>query len=142
MSAFLAMNTPITLGMLMSPPTAKWIAFWQFVNQSYMAALNYHNRNESSIISNREIFKGFSMAVGSAIIVALTLRRLTSRIKVSGLILNAGISSVASSCAGVCNTVFMRQAEIKQGIDYYSSPDLNPDSKIGVSTECAKKAIF
>jgi len=52
MSAFMATNTPISFGMLMSPPTMFYTILWQSVNQSYMATLNYQNKNASSVFTN------------------------------------------------------------------------------------------
>lgn len=47
MSGFLAANLPITFGLLMAPPTMFNTIFIQWVNQSYMAGLNYANKNAS-----------------------------------------------------------------------------------------------
>ena len=43
MSGFVILNTPILFGMLLAPQTTVNIAFFQFINQTYNAGLNYGN---------------------------------------------------------------------------------------------------
>ena len=103
-----------------------------------MAGLNYANRNPSSTFTNQDLSMGYAAAVGSSLTVAISLRMLTSGLtkKASGsrlLVLNTIVSAFAASCAGFCNTTFMRQAEVSQGIDVFTSPDLSQNSKVGIS---------
>ena len=55
-SAFVPTNIPIITGMLISPPGQFWTIFWQWLNQTYNAGLNYGNRNASSTQTNYELF--------------------------------------------------------------------------------------
>jgi hypothetical protein len=48
MCAFVPTNLPIIFGMLMTPPTPANTIFWQWINQTYNAGMNYGNRNASS----------------------------------------------------------------------------------------------
>lgn len=48
MCAFVPTNLPIIFGMLMTPPTPLNTMFWQWINQTYNAGMNYGNRNASS----------------------------------------------------------------------------------------------
>jgi CxxC motif-containing protein len=48
MSGFIIFNAPILFGVLMTAQTPLNIMFFQLVNQSYNAGLNYGNRNASS----------------------------------------------------------------------------------------------
>ena len=48
MCAFVPTNLPIIFGMLMTPPTPLNTAFWQWINQTYNAGMNFGNRNASS----------------------------------------------------------------------------------------------
>lgn len=48
MCAFVPTNLPIIFGMLMTPPTPVNTIFWQWINQTYNAGMNYGNRNASS----------------------------------------------------------------------------------------------
>ena len=42
-SAFVPISVPISVGMVMSPPTQLWTIFWQVINTTYCAGLNYSN---------------------------------------------------------------------------------------------------
>jgi len=146
MSGFLAANLPITFGLLMAPPTMVNTIFIQWVNQSYMAGLNYANKNDSCSFTTLDMVRGYSIAVTSALFVAMSLRKLTSGITKSAtgprlLLLNSLVASCAAGSASYCNTTSMRQAEVKNGINVYSSPNLSPDSHVGVSKICAKQAV-
>jgi len=46
--SFVPTNVPIIGGMLITAPTPTNIIFWQWLNQTYNAGLNYGNRNASS----------------------------------------------------------------------------------------------
>ena len=48
-SSFLPMNIPISFGFIFAAPTPFNTIFWQWLNQTYNAALNYENRNASSV---------------------------------------------------------------------------------------------
>ena len=48
LSSFIPMNLPIAFGMITTAPTPFNTIFWQWMNQSYNAMLNYGNRNASS----------------------------------------------------------------------------------------------
>ena len=47
-SAFLPTNLPMFAGMLMTAPTPANIIFWQWICQTYVAGLNFGNRNATS----------------------------------------------------------------------------------------------
>jgi len=47
-SSFIPMNLPISFGMLFLAPTTFNTLFFQWLNQTYNASLNYANRNASS----------------------------------------------------------------------------------------------
>lgn len=48
MSSFIPVNLPISYGMIIVAPTPFNTIFWQFLNQTYNAMINYGNRNASS----------------------------------------------------------------------------------------------
>lgn len=90
--------------------------------------------------------RGYSVAVTSALFVAISLRKLTSGLTKSAtggrlLVLNSLVASCAAGSASYCNTTSMRQAEVQNGINVYSSPSLSKESHIGVSKICAKQAV-
>jgi len=92
------------------------------------------------------MIRGYSVAVTSALFVAISLRKLTSGLTKSAtgprlLVLNSLVASCAAGSASYCNTTSMRQAEVQNGIKVYSSPSLSPESHLGVSKLCAQQAV-
>jgi hypothetical protein len=75
MCSFVPFNVPILAGLLLSPPTIGYTAFFQFANQSYNAGLNYGNRNTSSTYTNQDLAVGFSSAVIASIFSGILLRK-------------------------------------------------------------------
>jgi hypothetical protein len=109
-----------------------------------MAGLNYSNKNPQSSFTNEDLMRGYSGAVAASLIVAITLRRMTSKVTKNAqgtklLVLNTLVGSVASACASFCNTSLMRQPEVFQGIRIYKSKSLKEtDSYKGKSQYCAQ----
>ena len=141
------MNIPLLVGFLISPPTMAHTALLQIINQSYMAGLNYQNKNESCTYTNKELMKGYFAAVGSALFVSLSLRRATQGIVKSAsgsklLLLNGLVGSVGGGAASYFNTQAMRRAEAESGIEVFSSPDLDPKRSLGKSRTCATQAVW
>jgi len=82
-----------------------------------MAGLNYSNKNPQSSFTNEDLLRGYSGAVAASLIVAISLRKMTSKITKNAkgnklLVLNTIVGSVASACAAFCNTSLMRQPEV------------------------------
>jgi hypothetical protein len=103
--------------------------FFQWLNQSYNAGLNYGNKNSSCAYSNNDMLKGYLSAVGSALAVAVTLRKLTAGMTKTAtgkklLLLNTLVGGTAGACASFCNTYCMRMAETEKGIDVYQDAEL------------------
>jgi hypothetical protein len=82
-----------------------------------MAGLNYANKNPSCTFTNEELAKGYFAAVGSSLIVAVTLRKMTANLSKGAtgtklLLLNTLVAGIASGSASFCNTTLMRQKEV------------------------------
>ena len=145
MCGFVPMNIPILAGILLSAPTMRNTIFFQWLNQSYNAGLNFGNKNSTCEYTNMDLFKGYCAAIGSSVSVAMFLRLLTAGVtkRSSGtklLLLNTLVGSTAGGCASFCNTLCMRYAEIEKGIDICEDAELK--KKIGVSKTCAKSAVI
>jgi hypothetical protein len=69
-------NIPIMVGMLMSAPTTRNSIFWQWINQTYNAALNFGNRNASSSQNNMDLLKSYGLACFASISMVLTMKKL------------------------------------------------------------------
>jgi hypothetical protein len=121
MCAFVPTNLPIIFGMLMSAPTPVNTAFWQWLNQTYNAGMNYGNRNASSQQTTGDILFGYSAAVTSSISISLGLRKIcagiTKNMKGGNLVLaNSIINYIAVASAGFLNSYCMRMGEMSRGI--------------------------
>ena len=78
-SSFLPMNIPISFGFIFAAPTPFNTIFWQWLNQTYNAALNYENRNASSVYTTQDIAMSYTIATTTAIGVALGIRKLVEK---------------------------------------------------------------
>jgi len=116
-SSFLPMNIPIAFGFIIAAPTPFNTIFWNWANQTYNASFNYGNRNATSLYTTEDIMKGYSAAVTSSVIVALSIRKAlsgkTNNLKGAKLIVYNSISSFfACATAGYLNAWFMRSTEL------------------------------
>ena len=120
-NAFVPTNIPIIVGMLVSPPTQVYTIFWQWLNQTYNAGLNYGNRNASSTQTTQELLQAYCIATGTAIGVAGSLRALSSVMltgKTGGMarLINYFIGYAAVASSSAANVYAMRMGEMKSGI--------------------------
>jgi hypothetical protein len=118
--------------------------FFQWINQSYNAGLNFGNKNSSCTYTNQDMIKGYLSAVGSALVVAITLRKMTSGMTKTAtgkklLLLNTFVGGMAGACASFCNTYCMRMAETEKGIEVFT--DENLEKKAGISRLAATSAV-
>jgi tricarboxylate carrier len=143
MCAFVPTNLPIIFGMLMSPPTPFNTMFYQWLNQTYNAGMNYGNRNASSPQTVGDIAFGYSAAVLSSIAISLGLRKVfasATRSMTGGTLVlaNSLINYVAVASAGFLNSYCMRMGEMKRGI---TITDENGED-MGISKKSAEKAVI
>lgn len=90
------------------------------------------------------MIKGYLSAVGSALTVAVGLRKLTGPMTKTAtgkklLLINTMVGATAGGCASFCNTYCMRMAETEKGIDVFSDEQL--ENKAGVSKLAATSAV-
>ena len=113
LSSFLPVNLPISFGMIITAPTPFNTVFWQWMNQTYNALLNYGNRNASSSYTTSDIMKSYSYACVASISVALGIRKMLEK-RTKGLtgakliIFNSISTFFACSTAGFLNAYCMR----------------------------------
>ena len=141
-SSFLPCNIPIVFGFIMAAPTPLNTIFWQGMNQTYNALMNYGNRNATSLYTNEDVLKSYLVAVSSSIVVALGIRKILSGYTrhLTGskfLIANTVSSFCACATAGYLNGFCMRRTELEKGI-HICDPDGNI---IGKSKRAAKRAV-
>jgi len=116
MSGYVPFNGPVCVAMMASSSTPA-LLFWNWVNQSQNALVNYFNRNASSPTSNETLAVSYSAAVGAALVMAFGLSQAITRTqspaKAARLMKFVAFpSSIVASCS---NCYIMRRPEISGG---------------------------
>ncbi|XP_022080699.1 sideroflexin-2-like [Acanthaster planci] len=124
----------ITGAMLQWYKTMPAVVFWQWINQSFNALVNYTNRNAASSITNREIGLAYVTATSSALVTALSLNSLTKK---SPPLIARYVPFAAVAAANCVNIPMMRQKEIVSGIVVCDEKG----RELGKSKKAARKGI-
>uniref|UniRef100_A0A8C9NTM1 Sideroflexin 5 n=1 Tax=Serinus canaria TaxID=9135 RepID=A0A8C9NTM1_SERCA len=74
MSGYIPFGTPIVVGLLLPNQTLASTVFWQWLNQSHNACVNYANRNASKPSPTSKFIQGYLGAVISAVSIAGQIR--------------------------------------------------------------------
>ncbi|TDH68051.1 hypothetical protein CCR75_003817 [Bremia lactucae] len=121
LSAFVPVNIPICVGMLLATPTLGNTILWQWINQSYSAGFNYANRNASSDQDTVTILKSYATATFVSCSTAVGLGKLVDSAKNLSPNMRSFLAKmvpfVAVASAGAFNAVSMRFNEFTEGID-------------------------
>jgi len=143
MSGFVPFGTPIVVGLLLPNQTIASTIFWQGLNQSHNALVNYSNRNASQSGSSTRLFvEGYigavSTAVGIAVGLSVILKKAQNLPPSTRNLIQRFVPFPAVATANVCNVIIMRRSELTTGIDVKDKDG----NVVGVSKIAAKKALF
>jgi sideroflexin-2 len=105
----------ITGAMLQFYNTKTAVVFWQWVNQSFNALVNYTNRNANSAISTNQLGTAYCTATAAAMLTAFGCRSFWEK-RGSNLI-QRYVPFVAVASANCVNIPLMRQTELMNGVD-------------------------
>jgi tricarboxylate carrier len=139
MSGFVPFGIPIIVGLLLPNQSLLAIAFWQWINQSHNAGVNYTNRNASKPTPTSKILLGYAGATTASVGIAVSLTALVKKSQhlppSTQILVQRFIPFPAVALASTCNLVLMRYHELFQGIEV-----LDGEGRVvGVSRVAAKK---
>uniref|UniRef100_A0A8B9V957 Sideroflexin 5 n=1 Tax=Anas zonorhyncha TaxID=75864 RepID=A0A8B9V957_9AVES len=142
MSGYIPFGTPIVVGLLLPNQTLASTVFWQWLNQSHNACVNYANRNATKPSPTSKFIQGYLGAVISAVSIAVGLNVLVQRANkftpATRLLIQRFVPFPAVASANICNVVLMRHTELEEGIDVLDSNG----NIVGSSRIAAKHALL
>ncbi|XP_036373174.1 sideroflexin-5-like isoform X1 [Megalops cyprinoides] len=142
MSGYVPFGTPIVVGLLLPNQTLASTVFWQWLNQSHNACVNYSNRNATKPTAASKFLLGYLGAVTSAVSIAVGLNVLIQKASkfspATRVLVQRFVPFPAVASANVCNVVLMRHTELSEGIDVLDTAG----NVVGTSKIAAKHALL
>ncbi|KAM8782862.1 sideroflexin-3 isoform 1-T1 [Rhynchonycteris naso] len=135
MSAQVPMNMTITGCMLTFYRQTPTVVFWQWVNQSFNAVVNYSNRSGDAPITVGQLGTAYVSATTGAVATALGLKSLTKHLPP---LVGRFVPFAAVAAANCINIPLMRQRELQVGIPVTDEAG----QRLGHSVTAAKQGIF
>ncbi|XP_069779511.1 sideroflexin-5-like isoform X2 [Narcine bancroftii] len=142
MSGYIPFGTPIVVGLLLPQQTLATTIFWQWLNQSHNACVNYANRNATKPTPVSKFALGYVGAVVSAVSIAVGLNIFIKKAcrfnPATRFLIQRFVPFPAVAAANVSNVVLMRHNELEEGISV-----LDEDGNtIGSSRIAAQHALL
>lgn len=138
LAAFVPVNIPIVIGMLLVPKTSFSIPFWQAVNQTYNVGFNYCNRNESEGFSNKQLALSYLAATSSSVLIAVYMDKLIMKYSKGGFLMRTFGPATALAVAGCVNLWVVRYRETIEGIDVFDENE----KPVGKSVQAARDGLY
>uniref|UniRef100_A0AAQ6ACV5 Sidoreflexin n=1 Tax=Amphiprion ocellaris TaxID=80972 RepID=A0AAQ6ACV5_AMPOC len=136
------MSGRVVVGLLLPNQTLVSTVFWQWLNQSHNACVNYSNRNASKPAPVTKFVQGYLGAVTSAVSIAVGLNVLIQKANrfnpTTRLLVQRFIPFPAVASANVCNVVLMRHTELSEGISVLD----DNGNVVGTSKVAARHALL
>ncbi|CAJ0606438.1 unnamed protein product [Cylicocyclus nassatus] len=141
MSGFVPFGWITVTGMLLPNPSWPTLLFWQWLNQSHNACVNYANRNATQPQPLSTYIGAYCAAVTAACSISAALTYLIKQSKSlprsTQLIVQRFVPLPAVSMASAVNVLCMRWNELRTGIEVYEKGG----KVVGVSKVAAKQAV-
>ena len=135
-NSFTASNVPIIIGLIVLPVTKFNLLFFNVLNQSYNAALNYYNGSKTDE-NNKQLMISFMLAISSSLAAAFIFKRVLGDCSKS--ITKSIIQRIFPSCiAGFINLFFMRSSYFTKGLSYSDVEG----KQLGISKKIGAKAML
>lgn len=129
-------NMTITGCMMTFYKSAPAVIFWQWINQTFNAIVNYTNRSGDAPIPMQRLGLSYVLATGGAVATALGINRTVSKLPP---LVGRFVPFTAVAAANCINIPCMRSQELREGIPVF---DRETGERLGKSPAAAKKAIF
>lgn len=127
-NVFGRMSFQLPGGMLITGAMLQWyrtstaVVFWQWVNQSFNALVNYTNRNANSPLTTSQMSVAYVSATSAAMVTALGFKFYIQK-KTTHPIFARFVPFVAVAAANWVNIPLMRQNEIIKGLEVADEND-------------------
>ncbi|XP_015585350.1 sideroflexin-2 isoform X2 [Cephus cinctus] len=105
----------VTGAMLQFYRTTTAVVFWQWVNQSFNALVNYTNRNANSPVTTAQLGTAYVSATAAAMLTAIGCKTFWE--KRANPLMARYVPFAAVAAANCANIPLMRQNEIRSGIE-------------------------
>jgi tricarboxylate carrier len=142
MSGYVPFGWITVTGMLLPNPSWPTLIFWQWMNQSHNACVNYANRNATNPQPLSTYIKAYAAAVTAALSISTSLTYFIKKTEglspTRKLIIQRFVPLPATSLASTLNVLCMRAPELETGIDVFDENG----NKIGTSKVAAKRAVI